>query len=117
MPGAVESEIWSSSEARDDARKTLLFFPNVQNPSLLNALSCVVTPVAFLLKIVRQLTWDTIERGGQRVVWAGLDKRMENGGYLHNFGQIDAFINPLALNETLVAELVAITNKFAQLEE
>ena len=106
MPGAVNSQIFGEFAASERAQMTRAYFPNVRHQAVLRALELVVVPLAAALRAARHFTWDSVERGAERVLWCALDRRIPSGTYCNNFGDIDVPINPLALNVTL-AKVVA----------
>ena len=100
------SQIFGEFAASERAQMTRAYFPNVRHQAVLRALELVVVPLAAALRVARHFTWDSVERGAERVLWCALDRRIPSGTYCNNFGDIDVPINPLALNVTL-AKVVA----------
>ena len=61
---------------------------------------------------VVETMWESTDVGGERVVWTALDRRVQSGDYLENFGIRNRHTTPLAHNATAIETIVRNTRKF-----
>jgi NAD(P)-dependent dehydrogenase (short-subunit alcohol dehydrogenase family) len=83
-PGCIVTGIIDATVMSNPARLSKMLYGT-------EALAPIAKLIARLNQAIVELSWEHSSVGGQRVLWAALDRRVSSGDHVHNFGQLNVW--------------------------